>query len=98
MDYQQRIAALETAYAELLKLCRTILTQSTPFSLENMESIRGVVWLDSAEVCSRISRHANTLNRWRKNGKIPADCWQRAGFRYNYREAWVHGVIKGGGQ
>ena len=90
---ETRIATLESAVSELLKIIRALSGPNTviPAPLPNPEDVHGLAWLDSDETCRRISRHKNTLNRWRKTGKIPPSCWERRGYRYNYREAWVHG-------
>ena len=88
-----RVSVLESAVQELTQLVRDLLRTAGPRDIDNIEAVRDVVWMDSNEVCARMSCHKNTLNRWRKQGKIPANCWQRTGHRYKYRELWVHGGI-----
>jgi hypothetical protein len=88
-----RVSVLESAVQELTQLVRELLRSHGPTDIDNIENRRGPVFLDSNEVCERISCHKNTLNRWRKQGKIPSDCWQRTGHRYKYRELWVYGAM-----
>ena len=93
-----RIANLEAAYREVVKTLQDLLARTSATDLSSIEAVRGPTWEDSNETCARISCHKNTLNRWRKQGKIPADCWQRTGHRYKYRTIWIHGVIARAGK